>query len=725
MTNKYGDHKPNSLRVKVQGMHCPNCEVLIERRFKKISGVRRVNANHVTGIVDIVHYGALDVGALQRALADEEYTVTQLQRKDASISGSKNTSRDYVEIGGVFIILVGFYLVLKQFDILPDRLAVPSTISYGLALVIGMVASISSCIAVTGGLLLAVAAKYNAANPSLTGIQRFKPHIYFNAGRIASYTVLGGAIGALGSTFSLSAETNGLLIILASAVMIVLGLQMLNLFSSLKWLQPRMPKFIAHRIHALSEKETKGGALILGASTFFLPCGFTQSLQLYVLAKGSFTIGALTMLAFSIGTLPALISLSAVSSFASGAFQRYFLKFAGVAVVILGLFNIQSGLTLTATAVGSSASTATSSEAPSESAVQFVPVVDGKQIVEMKLVGYRYEPHQFNVVQGVPVEWRIDAREAAGCGRILLAPKAGVRKLLPFGTTLITFTPQDLGEIRFNCGMGMMTPGSKITVLARPTDKVAATVPAQTAPGAAPEPAKAASTAALQFSPSQRGSIEQITKEYLLQHPEVIQEALAALESRQQADEAQAHVAAVKEQAATLFASPRQVVLGNAQGDVTMVEFFDYNCAYCKRALSDMLELMKSDGGLKVVLKEFPVLGESSVEAAQVAVAVRMQDPSGQKYLEFHQKLLGGRGEADRARALAVAKEVGLDMDRLERDMASPEVKATIDENLKLGDTIGITGTPTYVIGSEVVTGAVGLDELKEKLKAAHNKSNG
>jgi len=227
------------------------------------------------------------------------------------------------------------------------------------------------------------------------------------------------------------------------------------------------------------------------------------------------------------------------------------------------------------------------------------------------------------------------------------------------------------------------------------------------------------------ISPSQRGSIEQITKEYLLQHPEVIQKALAALESRQQADEAQAHVAAVKEQAATLFASPRQVVLGNAQGDVTMVEFFDYNCGYCKRALSDMLELMKTDGGLKVVLKEYPVLGEGSIEAAQVAVAVRMQDLTGQKYLEFHQKLLGGRGQADRARALAVAKEIGLDMDRLERDMASPEVKATIDENLKLGDTIGITGTPTYVIGSEVVTGAVGLEELREKVKAAHSKSNG
>ena len=110
-------------------------------------------------------------------------------------------------------------------------------------------------------------------------------------------------------------------------------------------------------------------------------------------------------------------------------------------------------------------------------------------------------------------------------------------------------------------------------------------------------------------------------------------------------------------------------MLGNPQGDVTFVEFFDYNCGYCKRAMTDMLDLMKNDPKLKVVLKEFPVLGPGSVEAAQVAVAVRMQDKTGKKYLEFHQKLLGGRGQADKARALAAAKEVGLDMARLEKDM--------------------------------------------------------
>ena len=131
-----------------------------------------------------------------------------------------------------------------------------------------------------------------------------------------------------------------------------------------------------------------------------------------------------------------------------------------------------------------------------------------------------------------------------------------------------------------------------------------------------------------------------------------------------------------------------------------------------------MMTLLKTNPNLKFVLKEFPVLGPGSVEAAHVAVAARMQDPSGKKYIEFHQKLLGGRGPADKARALAVAKEVGFDMPRLEKDMNSDEVKATIDENMKLADSLGVSGTPTYVVGDEVVVGAVGLDELQAKLKA-------
>jgi protein-disulfide isomerase len=222
-----------------------------------------------------------------------------------------------------------------------------------------------------------------------------------------------------------------------------------------------------------------------------------------------------------------------------------------------------------------------------------------------------------------------------------------------------------------------------------------------------------------EFSAPQRGEIEKIVRDYLVAHPEVLQEAMAELDKRQTAAEAEKHKDVVKQQAATIFSSPRQVNLGNPDGNVTFVEFFDYNCGYCKRAMSDMLTLLKDDPKLKIVLKEFPVLGPGSVEAAQVAVAVRMQDKTGRKYLEFHQKLLGGRGQADRAHALAVAKDIGMNMAQIDKDMQSPEVKATLEENFKLAEQLGLNGTPSYVIGDNVVVGAIGLQGLEEKINTA------
>jgi protein-disulfide isomerase len=218
------------------------------------------------------------------------------------------------------------------------------------------------------------------------------------------------------------------------------------------------------------------------------------------------------------------------------------------------------------------------------------------------------------------------------------------------------------------------------------------------------------------FSDSQRGDIETVIKNYLVAHPEVVEDAMTELSKRQAAAETEKHEATIAKNADAIFNSPRGVTIGNKDGDVTFVEFFDYNCGYCKRAMADMLDLIKTDPKLKVVLKEFPVLGPGSVEAAQVAVAARMQDPVGKKYLDFHQKLLGGRGQADKARAMAAAKDAGFDMARLEKDIASPEVHATIEENFKLAEDMGMNGTPSYVIGKEIVVGAVGLDGLREKI---------
>ncbi len=228
---------------------------------------------------------------------------------------------------------------------------------------------------------------------------------------------------------------------------------------------PTMPKSLAQRIHGLADRDTKQTAFLLGGLTFFLPCGFTQALQLYVLAKGDFLTGALTMLAFALGTLPALLSLSAVSSFAKGAFQRRFLKFAGAAVILLGVMNIQSGLVLTG--IGRTSPRQSPSSTPASA--------EDQQAATMRAAAHQHEGRRarlsaqpFTVKQGVPVQWWIDASQADGCGRILVAPRLRIRKILSANsTTLITFTPMQPGEFAFNCGMGMMTPDSKITVLPR------------------------------------------------------------------------------------------------------------------------------------------------------------------------------------------------------------------------------------------------------------------
>jgi protein-disulfide isomerase len=228
----------------------------------------------------------------------------------------------------------------------------------------------------------------------------------------------------------------------------------------------------------------------------------------------------------------------------------------------------------------------------------------------------------------------------------------------------------------------------------------------------------------------------EIVRGYLVKNPEVLREMLTELLKRRSpagaapsappvasaGPPAVDHAAAVKSNADLLFGSTHQVTLGNPKGDVTLVEFFDYNCGFCRRALADTLTLIKDDPGLRVVLKEFPILGPPSAEAARVAVAVRMQDADGSRYLAFHQKLLGEGGQANRDTALAAAKLLGLDLVRLEADMASEEARLTVEENLKLASALGVNGTPSYVIGDDVMLGAVGQTALKAEVATARAK---
>jgi len=205
-------------------------------------------------------------------------------------------------------------------------------------------------------------------------------------------------------------------------------------------------------------------------------------------------------------------------------------------------------------------------------------------------------------------------------------------------------------------------------------------------------------------------------RDYLVNNPEVIQDAVTELERRRIDAEAAQQAQAIAQYREELLFSPRQAVLGNPNGDVTLVEFFDYNCTYCKRALDDMNRLVAEDPNLRIVLKEFPVLGTGSTEAAQVAAAVIMVAPD--KYDAFHQLLLGSAAPATGELALDAAAQVGIDIVALTTALQSNEIIATIEEAYVMAGALGLTGTPSYVIGDEVVVGAVGYDALRARVVA-------
>ena len=217
------------------------------------------------------------------------------------------------------------------------------------------------------------------------------------------------------------------------------------------------------------------------------------------------------------------------------------------------------------------------------------------------------------------------------------------------------------------------------------------------------------------FTDVQRKAIEAIVKDYLVKNPDVLQDALAEHEKREQETQRLAQAAALKEARETLISSPHGVILGNPDGDITLVEFFDYNCGYCRKAFYDVQALLKADPKLKVVLKDFPVLGNESVEASKISLAAKQQ-LKGDKMLEFHAKLLESKGRVNGERALTLAKEFGLDIEKLKKDAAGPEVKAALTENMGLGDKLSLSGTPAFIVGEEILPGAVGLEPMKKTI---------
>lgn len=325
-----------TLTLHVTGMHCAACPVLIESELTDLPEISRAQASLKHHNVEVTgEFGDKTSEHIARDLTEvlkqHGYAVST-ERQQLAVSWKDFSLA--VPIAGAFIAL---FIILQKLGIV--NLVTTSNVTYGTAFLIGGIASVSTCMAVVGGLVLSMSANFAKEG------DKVRPQLFFHVGRLVSFFVLGGVIGALGSAFQLGTTGTFVLSFVVAIILLILGLNLLDVFPWAKKLQPTLPSFIGRHINQLKGVNHTLTPLLLGAATFFLPCGFTQSMQIYTLTTGSFWTGALTMSAFALGTLPVLALLSFSSlSIHTKARSGVFFKTAGLVVIFFGIFNLHAAL---------------------------------------------------------------------------------------------------------------------------------------------------------------------------------------------------------------------------------------------------------------------------------------------------------------------------------------------------------------------------------------------
>jgi sulfite exporter TauE/SafE/copper chaperone CopZ len=316
----------------VTGMHCKACVVLIESELSELSHITTVRASLISRSLEVTgDFGDMDVATIARELSlpleKHKYSLA-LAPGVHSVSWS-----DFSVALPAALAFVGLFVLLQKMGV--ANLLGSGNINYGTVFVVGLIASVSTCMAVVGGLVLSLSANFAKEG------NHFKPQAFFHTGRFISFIVLGGLIGAAGSAFQLGGSGTFVMSLIVGIVMLVLGINLLDIFPWAKKLQPTIPTFLSKRMFTIKKVNHLLTPILAGAVTFFLPCGFTQSMQIYALSTGSFVSGALTMFTFAAGTFPVLALLSFGSAgIGTKITSGIFFKTAGLVVIFMALFNI-------------------------------------------------------------------------------------------------------------------------------------------------------------------------------------------------------------------------------------------------------------------------------------------------------------------------------------------------------------------------------------------------
>lgn len=439
----------------VKGMHCASCEILIEKKLLGFKNIKSVEVSIAKGEV-LIEYDDKrpTIERLNKIFEKEGYIF--YDHAEEAANGFK--LKDFFITFSIGLLIIAGFIGLNKFG-LSGLINVSEKSSLPMFFVFGLLAGISSCAALVGGIILSMSKQWHEIyleNDSTW--KKVQPHLIFNTGRIISYGVLGALLGIVGSKLNFSLKFGPILVLVVSVMMIFLAFQMFG-FKAFRKFQFTMPRFITRFVADESHFKGRYMPFLMGAFTFFLPCGFTITAQGLALISGNAIQGALIMTLFALGTLPMLlfIGLSSVKFLRKPHLSERFLKVAGILVLFFALYNINFQLNVLGIASFSDFSIAKNNSIQNEEGLP--PIASGRQILKMEASSRGYSPNYFKVRAGVPVRWEITDTGTSGCTNAIISKglfEGGI-SLTPGQTSVKEFTPLQTGKYKFSCWMGMVS----------------------------------------------------------------------------------------------------------------------------------------------------------------------------------------------------------------------------------------------------------------------------
>lgn len=431
-------------KIYISGMTCVSCETLIKDELKEIKNIEEVHVSHKKKSAKIIYSDEkLDFDEIVTKINKIGYQAS-LEPTTKEIKKKASTEQWFYSI----LLVFGIYLIYKylQWIGLLDWINVDtSEINYGASFIIGIVASLSSCLVVVGAVIMSFAARYQAQGNFYN--RNLKPHLLFHIGRLTSFFILGGLLGILGSWISLSDTFMSWFTVLIALVIAWLALNILGFVPSISTIGIHMPKSNMAMWQKLKTSEHTLAPAILGSFSFFLPCGFTQSMQLFAIASGSFWTGAWTLFLFALGTMPVLFGLGVTTTKFKNMNTVVLQKAIGIIVLLFAFYTMSAGLAISGVNV----------DLGQNDGEPATVVMDGEvQVINMVVDYSGYSPNTFTLKKDVPVRWVIDGQQISGCTNEIMVPDLNIRQKLNTGQNVIEFTPTKSGNIGFSCWMGMV-----------------------------------------------------------------------------------------------------------------------------------------------------------------------------------------------------------------------------------------------------------------------------